>query len=103
MAVAFVFEADGLQAGEYDQIMEALAEKAGGDWTPPGCIAHLAGPNADGGWQVIDLWESEDAANAFYGSDAFAPVREGTAPFNLTSTPWPLHRTEVFKTFSQTT
>ena len=48
------------------------------------------------------MWESEDAANAFYGSDAFAPVREGTAGAELSTTPWALHRTEVFQTFSQT-
>jgi quinol monooxygenase YgiN len=100
--VAFVFEASGLTQDEYDRIMAELAEKSGGDWTPAGALAHLAGPIDGGRWRVIDVWESEDAANAFYGSDAFAPVREGTAGAELSTTPWALHRTEVFQTFSQT-
>jgi hypothetical protein len=51
----------------------------------------------------MDVWESEDLANAFYGSEAFGAVRAGTADLGLETTPWPLHRIEVFGAFSQTT
>ncbi len=39
--------------------------------------------------------DSEEAANAFYTSDQFAPVREATQGGGMTSTPWPVHRIEV--------
>jgi len=103
MAVAFMFRVSGLDQAGYDRIMEDLTQRAGGTFAGPGFLAHLAGPTDDGGWRVIDVWESEEAANAFYGSDAFGAVREGTADMGLESTPWPLHRTEIFGAFSQTT
>jgi hypothetical protein len=96
MAIAFMFQTDALDAAGYDKIMAALGEAAGGDWTPPGALAHLAGATAGGRWQVIDVWESEDAANAFYSSEAFGVVREGTAGGGLEVTPWPLHRAQIF-------
>jgi hypothetical protein len=37
---------------------------------PPGSHLHASGP-MDGGWRIVEVWESEDAANAFYGSDRF--------------------------------
>ena len=104
MAVAFMFRAGTLDQAGYDGIMKLLDERSGGAWaSSPGFIAHMAGADPAGGWQVVDVWESEDAANGFYGSDAFSAVREGTADSGLEMTPWPLHRIEVAGPFSQTT
>lgn len=103
MAIAFVFQSATLQESEYDTIMAALDANQGGATGAPGFIAHLGGASPSGGWQVIDVWESGDAANAFYSSDAFAPVREGTADAGLSMTPWPLHRIDVVGAFSQRT
>jgi hypothetical protein len=103
MAVAFIFQAGTLDQAGYDGVMEDLTKRSGGSFAGPGFLAHLAGPAPTGGWQVIDVWESEEAANGFYGSDAFGAVREGTADAGLEMTPWPLHRVEVFGAFSQTT
>lgn len=95
MAIAFIFEVDGMTQEQYDGLMSAMGLDEGGVTATVGALAHLAGPKADGGWRVIDVWESEDAANAFYGSDRFAPVREAAATAPMTNTPWPLHRAEV--------
>lgn len=95
MAVAFIFEAENFGQGEYDAVMKELTsvdESSG----PAGLVAHMGGARDGGGWRVIDVWESADAANAFYGSEAFAPVRNGTANANLTMTPWPLHRLDAY-------
>ncbi len=32
---------------------------------PAGGILHVAGPSPNGGWRVIELWESEEAAKRF--------------------------------------
>jgi len=95
MALAFIFEVDGMTSDQYDGIMEAMGLGTG-TFTVDGAIAHLAGPNERGGWRVIDVWDSEDAANAFYGSEQFAPVRAATeGGTGMSSTPWPLHRIEL--------
>jgi hypothetical protein len=52
----------------------------------------------DGGWRVIDVWASEDAANAFYRSDQFKPVVAGSENMGISSKPWPMHRLEVDQT-----
>src|SRR4051794_14850435 len=98
MAVAFIFEVDAMTADQYDGIMAemGLGDSAGFSGVN-GVVAHIAGPKVDGGWRVVDIWESEEAANAFYGSDQFAPVRAATESTTMSSTPWPLHRIDLIK------
>ena len=96
MTVAFIFEVDAMTAEQYDGIMGAMGLGEAGSVTGvSGAVAHIAGPKDGGGWRVIDVWESEDAANAFYTSDQFAPVREATQGGGMSSTPWPVHRIDV--------
>jgi hypothetical protein len=33
---------------------------------PAGGIFHVAGPSPNGGWRVIEVWESEEEANRFF-------------------------------------
>jgi hypothetical protein len=42
---------------------------------PAGGIFHLAGPSPDGGWRVIEVWESEEDAKRFY-EDRLLPAAE---------------------------
>jgi hypothetical protein len=93
MPVAFVFESDGLDQAQYDAFVKMTGYDNLGAALPPGGIAHLAGPRSEGGWRVVDLWESEEAANAYYGSDQFRPVREGGVDMKIT--PWPMHLVKI--------
>ncbi|MGI5125881.1 hypothetical protein ACQEVB_03600 [Pseudonocardia sp. CA-107938] len=95
MPIAFIFDSDKVGEAEYDNLMKALGLESLDAPTPPGSIAHLAGPKPDGGWRVVDVWESEEAANAFYGSPEFAPVSGSAEEMGITTTPWRLHRTQV--------
>lgn len=95
MAVAFYFESDRVDQAGYDGLMKAVGRESLDAPLPGGCIAHLAGPKQGGGWRVVDVWESEDAANAFYSSEQFGPVMAGAAEAGITTTPWPMHRIEV--------
>ena len=94
MATAYVFDADTLTQDHYDGMMAAMGLADLDGPYPDGLIAHLSGATP-GGWRVIDVWESEDAAAAFYGSERFAPVRDGAEAGAITSTPWPLYRIET--------
>ena len=94
MAIAFTFEVDGVGADQYDGLMEAMGLGSADAAFPAGLIAHLAGPQGDG-WRVTDVWESADAANAFYGSDQFAPVRDDPATAGINPMVWALHRVQI--------
>jgi hypothetical protein len=95
MATAFVFEADMLTRQHYDGMMAAMGMADPDGPYPDGLVVHLSGARPDGGWRVIDVWESDEAAAAFYGSERFAPVRDGAGTGAITSTPWPLYRIEA--------
>ncbi|MEV0597410.1 hypothetical protein [Nonomuraea cavernae] len=52
-------EMPGVSEQEYRQVERHL-----GPDRPPGLLAHVAGP-AEGGWRIINIWESEDAFRRF--------------------------------------
>jgi hypothetical protein len=99
--VAFIFESDQVGQADYDGLMQAIGRESLDAPTPDGFIAHLSGPKPSGGWQAIDVWESEAAANAFYQSEQFAPVIAGADSIGMRTTPWALHRTEIDQTIKQ--
>ncbi|MCH0543281.1 hypothetical protein I3F58_27770 [Streptomyces sp. MUM 203J] len=54
---------------------------------PAGLIAHVAGPREQGGWQVVDVWESEEKFRAFLEGAVYPAVKElGAPPFDTTVT-----------------
>jgi hypothetical protein len=65
MAIAFVFESDLAGEAEYDGLMMAIGRESLEAASPDGFIGHLAGPRTGGGWRVVDIWDAEEAANAF--------------------------------------
>ena len=95
MATAFFFEADEFSAATYDKLMAEMGLGTVDAPFPAGLLAHIAGPHGDTGWRVVDVWESEGAANAFYGSDQFAPVRSGAEAAGIRTTPWSIHRVQI--------
>src|SRR2546421_12331815 len=66
MPVAFMFSAKDVDQSLYEVAMKGIGREALDAPTPPGFLAHLAGADPEGGWRVVDVWECEDAANAFY-------------------------------------
>ncbi|NMO94112.1 hypothetical protein [Actinomycetospora sp. TBRC 11914] len=95
MAIAFQFDTDSLAASDYDDLMAAMGLADLDSDYPDGLLAHLAGARPGGGWRVIDVWESESLADAFYRSEQFSPVRDASGDAGITTTPWPLHRLQT--------
>ena len=62
MAVGLMMEFTGVTQEQYDAVMEELDL---GGTMPPGGISHAAGP-MDGGWRVVDVWESQEDFDAFF-------------------------------------
>ena len=86
MAIAMMVDnPEGSQEG-YDAVRQKLGLEK-----PAGGIFHVAGPSPNGGWRVIEVWESEEDAKRF--------VKERLLPaFEAVGTPpppppqfWPVH------------
>jgi hypothetical protein len=62
MAIGFIFNNPGQTQEQYDTVVEQLnlAESL-----PEGWIFHAAGPTEDG-WRVVEVWESQEAADAYF-------------------------------------
>ena len=59
-----------------------IYERASSGMTLPlGGTVHVAGPGPEGGWRVIEVWESEEEAKRFF-EDRVLPAAEavGAAP-----------------------
>lgn len=61
MAVAVVMDFTGITQAQYDAVIADM--DLGGGPAPHG-IFHVAGPT-DGGWRVVDVWESQEAFETF--------------------------------------
>ena len=87
MAVAVIVEAPGMNASQYDA---AIKDVIPNGQLPKGCQFHVAGP-MDGGWRVVDVWDSQESFEAFaHGALASAFEKHGvqTQPKVVV---WPVH------------
>ncbi len=86
MAIAMMVDnPEGSQEG-YDAVREKLGLEK-----PAGGIFHVAGPSPNGGWRVIEVWESEEDAKRFVKErllPAFAAVGTPAPPSPQF---WPVH------------
>jgi len=64
MAVGIRIKLAGVTQEQFDAVDQHLKASGG---TPPGLLFHSSGP-IDGGWGVIDFWESRGEFDAFFGS-----------------------------------
>ncbi len=69
MAIGVLFDFPGVTSDQYDEVCRNLNNgrllRALADWPEPGIVSHVAGPTPDGGWRVVDVWESEEAFQRF--------------------------------------
>lgn len=87
MAVAMMVDNPEGSQEVYEQLRARLGLER-----PAGGIFHVAGPSPNGGWRVIEIWESEDEMNRFF-QERFIPALhelgfEGPPPPREV---WPVH------------
>jgi hypothetical protein len=87
MAVAMMVDNPEGSQEVYDKIRAQLGLEK-----PAGGIFHVAGPSPNGGWRVIEVWESEEEANRFF-QERFIPALHA---LGLSGPPpprefWPVH------------
>lgn len=90
MAIVQIHELPGMTREQYEQALREL-NLAG---PPPGSHLHAGGP-MEGGWRIVEVWESEDAANVFYGSEAFQQMIRSTGIPAATITNLPVEKVRM--------
>ncbi len=87
MAIAMLLDNPNGSQEIYDRVRELLGLER-----PAGGIFHVAGPGPNGGWRVIEVWESEDDANRFF-QERLRPAFEAVGVSGPPPTPqfWPAH------------
>jgi quinol monooxygenase YgiN len=85
MAIAMLVDVPGLTREQF----ETAARQAKQAGPQPGMLYHAAGP-MNGGYRIVEVWDSQDAADAFYRS---AHYRQATATLVMqpTITTWPVY------------
>ena len=68
MAVVLVHQGPGLTRESYEETVRRLTGggslESPADWPVEGLLVHAAG-EAEGGFRVVDVWESEEAVQRF--------------------------------------
>jgi hypothetical protein len=82
--IGALFEAAGFTQEQYDAVLQEVGEEE-----PDGSLVHIAGP-IDGGWRVIEVWESEAAQQRFQ-EERLNPAFERAGTPRVTPTFFPVH------------
>jgi hypothetical protein len=61
MAIAEVIELPRGSKEKYDEVIEEVG--LSGSKLAPGQLVHFAGPLEGGGWQIVNVWESQAASD----------------------------------------
>jgi quinol monooxygenase YgiN len=72
MAVAMLAEVPGLTREQYELVVTKVNESG----SPAGVLFHAGGP-IEGGFRILEVWETPEAAEKFYTSDV---LKQATAP-----------------------
>ncbi len=89
MATAYVVEIPGVTQEQYETVTRKVNEAG----SPAGCVFHGGGP-FEGGVRLLEVWESPEAAEAFYSSrllqDATAAAGSAAAVQPKVVMTWPV-------------
>ena len=82
MAICLTIDMPGLTQQQYDSILQALGRSLGAE-PEPGQIFHVSGPY-EGGWRVVDVWESQEAVDTFFQGKLSEAMAKAGVEFSAT-------------------
>lgn len=77
MAVVMIAEVSGLTEDVYGGMISQLQSGLKG---AKGFISHAGGPSPDGDWRVVEMWESEADAQAWFEANVKPNLPPGVTP-----------------------
>lgn len=86
MAVALLVENAEGSRETYERVRRRLGSRK-----PAGGIFHIAGPGPNGGWRVIEVWESEEDADRFFRERYIPALRDAGGHRLPRRELWPVH------------
>ena len=85
MALAILAEIPDLTREQYEMVAKKINETG----SPAGALFHAGGP-IEGGYRVVEVWESPEAAESFYSSERLQQASAGLPQPKVLMT-WPVH------------
>src|SRR5437764_14888740 len=76
MAIGMVVEVPGGTQAMYDATIARMDLMNN---PPAGCLVHMAGP-VEGGWRVVDVWESQEHFDRFFSERLGAALQAENSP-----------------------
>jgi hypothetical protein len=78
MSYVMVMESPNGSQSEYDEVSGKLnLDSPGTEW-PKGFLSHFAGPTEDGGWCIVDEWETKEDFQNFFENRLKPAMGEST-------------------------
>ena len=87
MAIAMLIDNPEGSQEMYDKVLQHLAL----DGKPAGGILHVAGPSPNGGWRVVEVWESKEDAQRFVAEQLNPALEAAGSPGRVEPEFWPVH------------
>lgn len=82
MSAGVFIEFEGVGQPHYEAVNKTLGidmATGKGDW-PPGLLSHAGGPTGDGGFAVLEVWESQEAQGQFMETRLGAALQAAGVP-----------------------
>jgi quinol monooxygenase YgiN len=79
MAIGVIFDGSGMSQEQYQQVNQLASPE---NQPPPGMLYHAAGPS-EGGFSVIEVWESQEALQEFFAQKLGQALQQA----NITTQP----------------
>jgi hypothetical protein len=73
MALAMLAEIPDLTQEEYEKVVTQVNENG----SPAGALFHAGGP-IEGGYRIVEVWQSRESADAFYSSELYRKATAAT-------------------------
>ena len=86
MAVAMMVDNPRGSRDFYERMRDLLGHER-----PTGGVLHLAGPSSNGGWRVLEVWESEEDALRFFEARVLPAAEAVGAPAPPRPEFWSVH------------
>jgi hypothetical protein len=91
MPIGVLHDLPGATRETYESIVRELTGgpmESLSDWPVDGVLCHIAGPT-DGGWRVVDVWESEESFRSF--GQKLVPAMEAAGVTSPPPQTFPVH------------
>ena len=86
MALAILAEIPDLTREQYEMVVKKVNESG----SPAGALFHAAGP-IEQGYRIVEVWETRDAADAFYSSELYQEAAGASPTEPKIIMTWPVY------------